>query len=274
MPNLVVSAVAEWNGKALQKGSKDVSRFQKTLIDLGKTIGSVFAVQEVINFGKESVKAFADNQTSAIKLAKAVDNLGLSYSNPDITNFVKTLSEQSGIIETVLRPSLQGLLTTTGDVAKSQELLTSAIDISRGSSIDLATVTTDLSNAYVGNYKGLKKYELGITNAQMKTLGFTGIMKALNTQFSGSSQSYLKSFAGQMTIFGKAVDDAKIKIGGGLVQSFAMLSGGTGGWSSQILKYNRKCNQWNYHSDRRLRRRSSWGLQSIRFYWKFGRLDS
>jgi len=228
MPSLIVNAVAEWNGKALKRAGKDVSFFQKQVMGLGKTIGGVFAAQEIIRFGQESVKAFANNQTSAIKLSKAVDNLGLSLSNPDITNFVKTLSDQSGIIELQLRPALQGLLTTTGDVAKSQQILTAAIDVSRGSSIDLATTAYDLSQAYVGNYKGLKKYQLGISNAQLKTIGFTGVMAALNKQFSGASASYLQSFAGQMTLFGKAVDDAKIKIGGGLVDSFAMLSGGTG----------------------------------------------
>ena len=225
MANLIVSAVAEWNGKALKNGSKDVSVFEKGISKLGQTIASVFAAREIIAFGKSSLKAFSENQASAVKLAKAVDNLGLSYSNPDISNFISNLSDQSAIIQTTLRPALQGLLTTTGDVAKSEELLTSAINISRGSTVDLTTVAYDLSQAYVGNYKGLKKYQLGLSNAQLKTVGFTGVMDALNQQFSGASAAYLNTYAGKMDILKTAADEAKITIGQGLVDALTLMAG-------------------------------------------------
>ena len=227
MANLIVSAVAEWNGKALKKGSKDISVFEKGINKLGKSLAGAFAVEQIIAFGKSSLKAFSENEASAVKLAKAVDNLGLSYSNTDISNFISNLSIQSGIIQTTLRPALQGLLTTTGDVAKSQELLTSAIDISRGSTVDLSTVAYDLSQAYVGNYKSLKKYQLGLSNAQLKTVGFTGVMDALNKQFSGASAAYLDTYAGKMDILKTAADETKITIGQGLVDALMTLAGTT-----------------------------------------------
>ena len=227
MANLIVSAVAEWNGKALKQGSKDISVFEKGINKLGKSLAGVFAVDQIIAFGKSSLKAFSENEASAVKLAKAVDNLGLSYSNPDIAKFVSKLSEQSGIVQNDLRPALQSLLTTTGDVTKSQTLLQNAIDISRGSTVDLSTVAYDLSQAYVGNYKGLKKYELGLTNAQIKTAGFTGIMEALNKQFSGASAAYLDTYAGKMDILKTAADETKITIGKGLVDALMTLAGTT-----------------------------------------------
>ena len=227
MANLIVSAVAEWNGKALKQGSKDISVFEKGINKLGKSLAGVFAAEKIVQFGKDSVKAFAANEASAVKLAKAVDNLGLSFSNPEIAKFVSKLSEQSGIVQNDLRPALQSLLTTTGDVTKSQTLLQNAIDISRGSTVDLSTVAYDLSQAYVGNYKGLKKYELGLTNAQLKTAGFTGIMEALNKQFSGASAAYLDTYAGKMDILKTAADEAKITIGKGLVDALMTLAGTT-----------------------------------------------
>ena len=227
MANLIVSAVAEWNGKALKQGSKDISVFEKGINKLGKSLAGAFAVEQIIAFGKSSLKAFSENEASAVKLAKAVDNLGLSFSNPEIAKFVSKLSEQSGIVQNDLRPALQSLLTTTGDVTKSQTLLQNAIDISRGSTVDLSTVAYDLSQAYVGNYKGLKKYELGLTNAQLKTAGFTGIMEALNKQFSGASAAYLDTYAGKMDILKTAADETKITIGKGLVDALMTLAGTT-----------------------------------------------
>jgi len=228
MPNLIVSATTEWNGKALKQGSKDISSFEKGVSKLGKTLAAVFATDKLVQFGKDSIKVFLANEASAVKLSKAVDNLGLSFSNPEIAKFVSKLSEQSGIVQNDLRPALQSLLTTTGDVTKSQTLLQNAIDISRGSTVDLSTVAYDLSQAYVGNYKGLKKYELGLTNAQMKTAGFTGIMEALNKQFSGASAAYLDTYAGKMDILKTAADEAKTTIGQGLVDALVALGGQKG----------------------------------------------
>jgi len=228
MPNLIVSATTEWNGKALKQGSKDISSFEKGVSKLGKTLAGVFAADKLVQFGKDSIKVFLANEASAVKLSKAVDNLGLSFSNPEIAKFVSKLSEQSGIVQNDLRPALQNLLTTTGDVTKSQTLLQNAIDISRGSTVDLSTVAYDLSQAYVGNYKGLKKYELGLTNAQLKTAGFTGIMEALNQQFSGASAAYLDTYAGKMDILNTAADEAKTTIGKGLVDALVALGGQKG----------------------------------------------
>ena len=228
MANLIVSAVAEWNGKALNKAGKDVSGFEKGVGKLAKALVGLFATQKIVAFGKASLKAFSEDQASAVKLAKAVDNLGLSYSNPDITNFIKNLELQSGIVDEKLRPAFQALLTTTGDVAKSQALLTSAIDISRGSSVDLATVSQDLANGYVGITKGLKKYNLGLTAAQLKSKSFEEIMTLLNAQFAGASAAYLSTYAGKMEILNTAADNAKETIGKGLIDAVTLLGGQDG----------------------------------------------
>jgi hypothetical protein len=226
--NLIVSAVAEWNGKALKGAGKDVSAFDKGVAKLGRTIASVFAAQKIYQFGKASLKAFTEDQAAAVKLAKAVDNLGLSYSNPDITNFIRNLETQSGVIDDKLRPSFQALLTTTGDVTKAQDLLTSAIDISRGSGLDLATVSQDLANGYVGITRGLKKYNLGLTAAQLKSKSFEEIMVLLNAQFAGASAAYLSTYAGKMEVLTTAADNAKETIGKGLVDAVTLLAGEDG----------------------------------------------
>lgn len=227
MANLIVSATSEWNGKALKKGEKQINAFEKSVNRLGKRLLSVFAAQKLAAFGKASVQAFLADEASATKLSVAVKNLGLSLSNTGITEFIGKLEKQSGILDEQLRPAFQGLLTTTGDVVKSQELLSSAINISRGSSQDLATVSQDLSNSYVGITRGLKKYNLGLTASQLKSASFTEIMVLLNKQFSGASAAFLDTYSGKMAILTTETDKAKEVIGKGLIDALMLLSGNT-----------------------------------------------
>jgi hypothetical protein len=229
MADLRIDLAAEFKGKkAFKEADSAVSALDKSVSKLGKKLASVFAAQKIYAFGKASVKAFAEDQASAARLAKTVDNLGLSFANPAIDQFIKKLEMQSGIVDENLRPAFQAFLTTTGDVSKSMSLLTNAIDISRGSGIDLATVTQDLANGYVGITKGLKKYNLGLSQTQLKTMGFAQVMVALNKQFSGASATYLDTYAGKMDILNVAADNAKETIGSGLVDAFKTLTGNTG----------------------------------------------
>jgi hypothetical protein len=226
MADLRIDLAAEFKGKkAFTEADKSVSSLDKAVGKLGKQIASVFAVQKIYAFGKASLKAFAEDQASAARLAKTVDNLGLSFANPAIDQFIKKLEMQSGIVDETLRPAFQSLLTTTGDVSKSMTLLTNAIDISRGSGNDLATVTQDLANGYVGITRGLKKYNLGLSLAQLKSKSFEEIMGLLNKQFSGASAAYLNTYAGKMDILKTAADNAKETIGKGLVDALTGLAG-------------------------------------------------
>jgi hypothetical protein len=226
MADLRIDLAAEFKGKkAFKEADKSVSGLDKAVGKLGKQIASVFAAQKILAFGKASVKAFAEDQASAARLTKTVDNLGLAFANPAITQFIQKLSMQSGIVDETLRPAFQGLLTTTGDVTKSMDLLTKAVDISRGSGIDLATVTQDLANGYVGITRGLKKYNLGLSQAQLKSKSFEEIMGLLNKQFNGASATYLETYAGKMAILNTAADNAKETIGKGLVDALITVGG-------------------------------------------------
>ena len=218
------------NTKADLKGFKEVesaaTKLNKTIKNLAGTFGIAYGTQAVVAFGKASLKAFQEDQAAAVRLAKAVDNLGLSFANPMIDKFITNLEKSSGIVDEQLRPAFQGLLTTTRSVIQSQKLLTDAINISRGSGIDLNTVAQDLANGYVGITRGLKKYNTGLTQAEIKTKGFAYVLKVLRKEYAGASAAYLDTYAGKFDILSTAVDNAKEKIGKGLVDAFTELSGG------------------------------------------------
>jgi hypothetical protein len=224
---LLINIVSQATGKGFLESEKSVKKLQKNVKSLGKTIGVTFAVGAVVAFGKAAVKAFSEDEKAAIKLSRAVENLGIGFANPAINKFIADLERSAGVADDVLRPAFQGLLTTTGSLTKSQELLNNAITISRASGVDLATVTDDLTKAYLGSNKGLEKYNTGLTKAEIQSKSFSEVLGVLLKQSAGAAEDYLSSTAYQMEVLSIAGVNASEIIGGGLVDAFAMIAGGT-----------------------------------------------
>jgi hypothetical protein len=219
---MVVSAVTTFDGKALTKGSKQIAGFAKKAAG---ALGLAFSTQAVIKFGKDSVKAFAENEKSAKRLAGVVKNLGQAFETPFIEANLDQISAKFGYQGEVLREAYQKLITATGSAAKSNELLTLSLDIAAGSGQDLISVNQDLAALYVGNTKGLRKYNLGLSQAELKTLDFEKGLALLTKTFKGAAGEELTTYAGKMRVLGEAADNAQEIIGKSLVDSFALLSG-------------------------------------------------
>ena len=218
---------------------KAVKKADSAFKSLGKTFLGAFSVAKVVQFGKASVRAFMEDEAAASRLAKTVNNLGLGFENARITQFISDLEKASGVTDTDLRPAFQALLTTTGSVAKSQELLGTALNVSAGSGESLTTVANDLSNAFIGNTKGLKKYKLGLSQTELSTMSFAVITARLNDQFAGQMQANLDTYAGKMSLLKVAFDNMQETIGKGLLDAFAILGGdqGIGGTTTAMEKF-------------------------------------
>jgi hypothetical protein len=228
MANIVIDVAAEFTGKkAFDQASKSTFSLEKNVKKLAKTFGLAFGTAAVVNFSKQAVKAFAEDEAAAIRLNRAVENLGIGFANPAITKYIAELERSAAIADDILRPAFQGLLTTTGSLTKSQELLNNAITISRASGIDLATVSQDLANGYVGITKGLKKYNTGLTTAELSSKSFAEVLGVLLTRSAGSATDYLGTTQFKMDALTIATGNASEIIGGGLVNAFARIGGGT-----------------------------------------------
>jgi hypothetical protein len=228
MANIVIDVAAEFTGKkAFDQAEKSTINLQKSAKKLAGAFGIAFGTTAVVNFSKAAVKAFAEDEAAAIRLNRAVENLGIGFANPAITKYIAELERSAAIADDILRPAFQGLLTTTGSLTKSQELLNNAITISRASGIDLATVSQDLANGYVGITKGLKKYNTGLTTAELSSKSFAEVLGVLLTRSAGSATDYLDTTQFKMDALTIATGNASEIIGGGLVNAFARIGGGT-----------------------------------------------
>ena len=223
--SLAIRIAAIFDNKGLKQAGKEVKGLQSAVKKLAGAAGIGLSTAAVINFGKQAAKAFIADEKAASQLALAVKNLGLAFETPRIEEFISGLSRASGVTDDQLRPSMQKLLQTTGSVAKSTELLTQALDVSRGSGVDFNTVVNDLSMAYVGQTRGLRKYSLGLSQTELKTMSFADVQEKLSKQFTGANAAYLETYAGKLGILSTAAGEATEIIGKGLVDSLSILAG-------------------------------------------------
>lgn len=226
MADLFIPLIAEFKGKkAFDQANKATNTLDKGVKRLGATLGATFGAQQFLRYGKNAVKAFAENEKSARRLEMVVKNLGQAFETPFIENNLDKISAKFGYEGEVLREAYQKLITSTRSASKANELLTLSLDIAAGSGVDLLTVNQDLAAAYVGQTRGLRKYNLGLSQSELKTLKFDDAVDKLNANFKGAGGAELTTYAGKMRVLQEAADNAQEIIGGGLVDALALLAG-------------------------------------------------
>lgn len=228
MAQIRIDIASEFKDKGFKKADKAANALDRQFKNLARTFVAVFSTRQIIAFGRAAVKAFEEDELAARKLTQTLNNLNLGFEDPRVAKFISTVETQTGVLDDELRPAMQSLLTTTASVAKSQELLNLAIEVSRGSGESLATVANDLSKAYVGNTKSLSKYNLGLAKSELQTKTFAELQTLLNKQFSGQSAAYLDTYAGKVGALNVAYANMQETIGKGLVDAFIELSGDRG----------------------------------------------
>jgi hypothetical protein len=226
LPSLLVNAVTTFDGKGLSKGEKQIQKFEGSVKKLAGAFGLAFSAQALANYGKNAVKAFAAQQLEVQQLATAVRNLGLAFATPEIDQYIDKIEAATGVNRDQLQPAMIKLLQVTGSVAKSQELLNLAMDVSAGTGADLASTSEKLSQAYVGNFKGLRSLNLGLTQAELASTDFEKIQARLQVLFAGQGKVAADSYVASINKLGIASENASEKIGKSLVNALTALSGG------------------------------------------------
>jgi len=227
-PSVVINLAAEYTGnKAFKQADTAVGKLNSNVKKLAGTFGIAFGATALVQFSKTAVKAFAADEAAALRLNRAVENLGIGFANPAIADYIAKLERSASIADDILRPAFQGLLTTTGSLTQSQKLLNDAITISRASGIDLATVSEDLGKGYIGITKGLTKYNTGLTKAELQSKSFSEILGVLLANSAGAAEDYLTTTSYKMDVLSIATGNASEIIGEGFVDALARASGGT-----------------------------------------------
>ena len=223
MANVVVSAIATFNGKALKKGKKEISSFEKQVKSFAKVFAAAFSGRALINYSRNAVKAFAADEKAAKSLEVQLRNTGFAFSAPGVEQYIARLQGLYGVLDDELRPAFQQLLTATGSITKSQDALQTALNVSAATGRSLSEVSAALTRGFSGNTTGLSRLGAGISKATLKTGDMDKIMTELNANFSGQATARLGTFAGKMSLISVASADATEIIGKGLIDALTAL---------------------------------------------------
>ena len=223
MANIVASVIATFNGKALTKGKKEISSFDKSVKKLGKTFAATFGAYQLLAFSKKAIKAFAADEAAAKSLEVQLRNTGFAFSAPGVEAYISSLQKLYGVLDDELRPAFQQLLTATGSITKSQDALETALNVSAATGRSLSEVSAALTRGFSGNTTGLSRLGAGISKATLKTGDMDKIMTELNAKFAGQATARLGTFAGKMSLISVASADATEIIGKGLIDALTAL---------------------------------------------------
>ena len=225
--DIVVSALAEWNGKALTKGQKDVSSFDKSVKKLGKTFAAVFGAAALLNYSKNAIKAFAADEKAAKSLEVQLKNLGYGFSAPGVELYIANLQRMYGVLDDQLRPAFQTLITASGSLTQSQKALDLALNVSAATGKSVEEVSAALAKGFSGQTTALSRLGAGLDKATLASGDMNKIMDELNAKFAGQAAARLDTYAGKMDALKVASANASEIIGQSLIQSLEALSGST-----------------------------------------------
>ena len=222
--DLAIRIATTLDSTGINRADKAVTKLQRSVKGLSAALGGV----AVAAFAKKSLTAFVQDELAANRLTQAVKNLGLEFANPYITDYISNLERSTQIADDELRPAFQRLLQQTGSLAKTQSILNTAIDVSRGTGESLTSVSEDLAKAYYGQTRSLQKYSLGLSKAALQTKSFSELQDILNDKFTGSSAAYLNTYAGQLSTLSLAWSNLQENAG----KALFTLAGASGDQSS------------------------------------------
>jgi hypothetical protein len=218
--DLVVGIGAEYKGKpAFKKALTDTQKLTNSVKSLAKGYVGLLGAQKAFAYGQQSLKAFVEDDKAARQLAQTVGNLGLAYEATNVENFIQGLERTYAVADDLLRPAMAKLIQVTQSVTASQDIMRTALNAAAGAGVDVNTAVTDLAQAYVGNLRGLRKYNLGLSQAEMATKSFQEIQALLNKTFTGQASLAADTYAGKLNALTIASGNAKEIIGQGLTDA-------------------------------------------------------
>jgi hypothetical protein len=220
MSNVVINIAAEFTGKkGFKQAETATDKMTKNVKKMAGALGLAFSGQQILAFGKASLKAAAEDEKAQKQLALALKNVGLGRDAASSEDYIQRLQSEFGILDDKLRPAYQTLAVATRDSQQAQQLLNLALNISASTGKDLGSVTSALSRAYLGNNTALGKLGVGISKADLKAGKFEDIVSQLETTFAGSATAAANTFQGSIDKLGVASANVQEIIGTGLIDA-------------------------------------------------------
>ena len=209
----------------MKKSENQVEGFGEKMGKFGKVAAAAFAAAAaaaVAYAGKlaiDGVKAAIEDEAAQARLANALKNT-TNATNEQIASVEKQIEKMSlafGIADDELRPSFQRLATATGTLTKAQNTLQLALDISAATGKSVEAVSNALGKAYEGNTGALGRLGIGLSTAEIRSMGLEATMAQLAETFGGAATTQANTLEGQINRLKVGFDEAKESVGAALL---------------------------------------------------------
>jgi len=207
--------------KSLAQANGDVDDSSSKMGEFSKKAGLAFAAAGAaaaayaVTLAVDGVKAAIEDEAAQVKLANALRNAtGATEAQIKATeDQILKMSLATGVSDEKLRPALQRIALSTGDLSKAQDLLSVALDVSTSTGKPLEAVANAIGKAYDGNTAALGKLGIGLSSAELKTMSFTDVQTKLTDLFGGAAAANAETYQGRLDRLKVTFDEAKETIG-------------------------------------------------------------
>lgn len=238
-------------GKTAKKTANDVENASK---GFGSSFGSIKnivaglgvydiitkSIGAVIDFGKQSIEAYKQAETSAIQFNNAMQNVAGTTADEinNLNEYIQALEKKTSIDDKQIRMGAQVLAQDQIHAENIKKLLPGLLDIAvankdvgemqdkvRGTAVALgrAMATGNIAALTKQNIVGIdeqtqKMFEMG-NEAERTAI----LMDIMAKNGAGAAEAYGNSFAGQVNKAQDAVEDMQVAVGKGLVVAMNFL---------------------------------------------------
>jgi hypothetical protein len=199
-----VPIVSQFVPTGVEKAVKEFQNLETTGQKVGMALEKAFlpavaAVGALAAGAVLSAKAAAEDAREQAQLARQI-NASTTATEAQIAATNEYIMQQellSAISATELRPALAILVRHTGDLAKAQQLLSLAMNVSVGTGRDVFDVAERMAEGFTGVLTPLEELDYGLVQSIENGASFDDIMGSLAATFGGAVAKDAETAAGR-----------------------------------------------------------------------------
>ena len=203
---VIARIITQYSDKGSKAARRDIMKlgkdFDKFAAKATKAFGLAAAASAAfaVKIGVDAVKGAMEDQRQQAALATALRNTtgATDEAIAATVTYLDKLELLVGVDNNQLIPSLQILTQATKDVTQAQALQGLALDISAGTTKDLASVSLALAKALGGNVGALTRLGVPLDANAVKAKDLNAILTSLGETFAGQAEQRAGTFEFRM----------------------------------------------------------------------------
>jgi len=229
--NVVINFLTKFDKKGLERATKELKGFDKIVatgafrLKSFAKVGALGAAVGLAALARSSVKAALAQEMLDKSVEQSLNSINELGSVASVKTLIADLQTATNITEDQLTPALNGLIISTGNLDKAQNLLSIAIDTSKGSGIDLLTVTDALGKANRGQFRALGNLGLGFNAVTAEEMGLADITDYLTLKFGGAAKRATETFGSKLDDLKISAGEAQENLGSGFITAAEIIIG-------------------------------------------------